>query len=67
MMTDYAGREVVLVDASTGAVVKKGDTIVSFRGNSDEVRSIEPPHKPSASGKVNGYYAGVYDLKFVVV
>jgi len=67
MMTDYAGNEVVLVHVSTGAVVNKGDAIVSFRGVSDEVRSIEPPHKPSASGKVNGYYASVYDLKFVAV
>jgi len=66
-MTDYAGNKVVLVSTDTGAVVNVGDAVVTFRGESDVVRSIEPPHKPSASGRVNGYYAGVYNLKFVVV
>tara|TARA_Y100000114_G_scaffold86296_1_gene79839 strand:- start:4599 stop:4799 length:201 start_codon:yes stop_codon:yes gene_type:complete len=66
-MIDYAGRKVALVDANTGVEIKKGDAIVTFRGKSDEVRFIEPPHKPSASGRVNGFYASVYGLKFVVV
>ena len=66
-MKNYLNKEVILIDITTGKQVKQGDPIVSFRGNKDTVRFCEPPHKPSASGKVNGYYASVYNLKYVEI
>ena len=62
---NYRGKQVQLVNETTGVRVLIGDTITSFRGQRAIVREVEPPHKPSASGRVNGYYASVWGLKFV--
>jgi len=63
----WDNKEVELVHETTGKVFKEGDAVTSFRGEPDVIRYIEPPHKSSASGRVNNYYAGVYDLKFQLV
>jgi len=64
-----------LVNKDTGAEVKVGDTVTSFRGEKAIVKYLEPPHKPSASGRVyvtqegmtgqQGFYASVFGLKYV--
>jgi hypothetical protein len=64
-MRNWRNKEVQLVNETTGVRVSTGDTITSFRGQQSIVRDVEPPHKPSASGRVNGYYASVWGLKFV--
>jgi len=61
-----------LVDKN-GKEVKVGDKIM-FKGNQVEVTSLEPPHKPGASGYVSTkkggsswidrYYAKVYDMEY---
>lgn len=61
--TGYDNKRFKLIDKN-GNEVNEGDSIVSFRGVSTTVNFVEPPHKPSASGKVNGYYASVYNLKW---
>ena len=61
-----------LVDKN-GKEVKVGDKIM-FHGKQVEVTSLEPPHKPGASGYVSTkekgsnwvdrYYAKVYDMEY---
>lgn len=69
---NWRNKEVKLVNRLTGEEVRKGDTIYFSKhgnsaGQSATLESIEPPHKPSASGKVNYYYASVFDLEFVEI
>jgi len=64
-MKNYNGKEVKLVCSSTGVEMSVGSEVVSFRGEREVITSIAPPHKSSASGYVNNYYAGVYNLEFV--
>lgn len=64
-MKNWRNKEVQLINEKTGEVVNKGDIIVTFRGERSILREAYPPHKPSASGRVNGYYASVWGLKFV--
>ena len=64
-MKNYNGKEVKLVCASTGVEKSIGDTVLSFRGELATIKSMRPPHKSSASGYVNNFYAGVYNLEFV--
>jgi len=64
-MKNYNGKEVKLVCESTGVEMSIGDTVLSFRGERSVITSMAPPHKSSASGYVNNFYAGVYNLKFV--
>lgn len=64
-MKNWRNKEVQLIEELTGKVINKGDTIFTFRGEESIVRDVYPPHKPSASGRVNGYYASVWGLKFV--
>ena len=64
-MKNYNGKEVKLVCESTGVEKNIGDTVLSFRGDLVTINSMQPPHKSSASGYVNNFYAGVYNLKFV--
>lgn len=64
-MKNYNGKEVKLVCASTGVEKGIGDEVLSFRGDLATIESMRPPHKSSASGYVNNFYAGVYNLKFV--
>ena len=66
-MRNYRDKEVKLVNTNTGKEVKIGDTVTSFRGETATVRYVRPPHKSSASGYVNDYYASVYDCEFVEV
>ena len=66
-MKNYNGKEVKLVCLSTGDEKNIGDTVLSFRGEERVITSMAPPHKSSASGYVNNFYAGVYNLKFVEV
>jgi len=66
-MKNWRNKEVQLIEESTGQVVNKGDVITTFRGETSIVRDVNPPHKPSSSGRVNGYYASVWGLKFVEV
>ena len=61
-MKNYRGKEVKLVCSSTGVEMSVGSEVVSFRG---ERSVMAPPHKSSASGYVNNFYAGVYNLEFV--
>jgi hypothetical protein len=67
LMKNYRNKEVIIINADTEKQVNIGDPITSFRGEQTTVKFCEPPHKPSASGKVNGYYAGVYNLKYVEI
>lgn len=62
--TGYDGKQFRLINKDTGTEVNEGDDIMSFRGEASTVNYGEAPHKPSANGKVNGYYASVYDLKW---
>jgi len=64
---DYSGKEVAIMHSVTKKFLTIGDEIKSFRGNRDVILHVEPPHKPSSSGRINNYYAGVYDLEFVRV
>ncbi len=64
-MKNYNGKEVKLVCSSTGVEMSVGSEIVSFRGERSVITSMAPPHKSSASGYVNNYYASVYNLEFV--
>ena len=66
-MRNYRDKEVKLVNTNTGKEVKIGDTVTSFRGETTTVKYVRPPHKPSACGYVNDYYAGVQDCEFVEV
>ena len=66
-MVNYRNKEVKLIDVNTGNEVNIGDKLVDFRGGESEARYFEPPHKASSSGKVNGYYASVYGLKYVEI
>lgn len=64
-----------LVDEKTGREIQLNETLTDFRGDTAVLTGLEPPHKPSASGKVvvlegDGtrlYYAGVYGLKYIKV
>jgi len=64
-MKNYRGKEVKLVCSSTGVEMSVGSEVLSFRGERSVITSIAPPHKSSASGYVNNYYAHVYNLEFV--
>ena len=64
-MKNYNGKEVKLVCLSTGDEKNIGDEVMSFRGDLATITSMNPPHKSSASGYVNNFYAGVYNLTFV--
>jgi hypothetical protein len=64
-MKNYRGKEVKLVCSSTGVEMSVGSEVLSFRGERSVITSIAPPHKSSASGYVNNYYASVYNLEFV--
>jgi|LakMenE01Jun11ns_1017448.scaffolds.fasta_scaffold9959586_22 hypothetical protein len=60
----YDNKQFKLINKDTGIEVNEGDDIVSFRGVATKVNYVQAPHKPSSSGKVNGYYASVYNLKW---
>jgi len=64
-MKNYRGKEVKLVCSSTGVEMSVGSEVVSFRGERSVITSMAPPHKSSASGYVNNFYASVYNLEFV--
>ncbi len=66
-MKNYEGKQVKLVCSSTGIEMGIGSEVLSFRGERSVITSMAPPHKSSASGYVNNYYASVYNLKFVEV
>jgi len=66
-MKNYRGKEVKLVCSSTGVEMSVGSEVLSFRGERSVITSMAPPHKSSASGYVNNYYAHVYNLEFVEV
>lgn len=66
-MKNYNGKEVKLMCVYTGIEKKLGDVVVNFRGEEGIISSMRPPHKSSASGYVNNFYAGVYDLEYVEV
>ncbi len=63
-MKNYRNKEVILVDCTTGKQVQIGDTITTFRGNKEIAKFFQPPHKFSSSGKVNNYYASVYNCEY---
>ena len=64
-MKNYNGKAVKLVCMSTGVEMSIGSEVLDFRGERSVITSMAPPHKSSASGYVNNYYAGVYNLEFV--
>jgi hypothetical protein len=64
-MKNYRDKEVKLVCMSTGVEMSIGSEVLSFRGERSVITSMAPPHKSSASGYVNNYYASVYNLEFV--
>ena len=66
-MKNYNGKEVKLVCLSTGVEKGIGDTVLSFRGEQSVITSMAPPHKSSAVGYVNNFYANVYNCKYVEV
>ena len=66
-MKNYRGKEVKLVCSSTGVEMSIGSEVLSIRGERSVITSMAPPHKSSASGYVNNFYAGVYNLEFVEV
>ena len=64
-MKNYNGKEVKLVCEKTGVEKSIGDTVLSFRGDLVTIGSMQPPHKSSASGYVNNFYANVYNLSLI--
>ena len=64
-MKNYRWKEVKLVCLSTGVEMSVGSEVLSFRCERSVITSMAPPHKSSASGYVNNYYAHVYNLEFV--
>ena len=66
-MKNYNGKEVRLVCEKTGVEKSIGDTVLSFRGEQSVITSMAPPHKSSAVGYVNNFYANVYNCKYVEV
>ena len=66
-MTNYRNKEVKLVCSTTGKQLFIGDEITDFRGEKTTITSMNPPHKSSASGYVNTFYASVYNTEFVEI
>lgn len=64
-MKNWNGKEVKLVCEKTGVEKTFGDKVLSFRGDVVTIKSMRPPHKESASGYVNNFYAGVYGCIYV--
>lgn len=62
----YDGIVFELVDEN-GKTVNTGDTITTFRGETEILESARAPHKPSSQGHVNNSYASVYGLEWVEV
>jgi hypothetical protein len=60
--------EWVLIDKTTGEVIREGSRVVSFRGSEGVVEYMRPPHKPSSCGHVTvggmEYYVTVFNLKW---
>jgi len=63
---NYNGVLYRLVKKETGEPVSIGDTILNFRDEPDKIKNASCPKKESSTGHVNGYYAQVYDLKWIV-
>ena len=80
-MKNWNNKEVICINSTTGQQVNIGDEVTTFRGKKRIVKSFEPPHKPSANGRiysycpsnddekpfVNGYYASVFGCEYVEV
>jgi len=64
----------VLKDIATGKILKVGDKVKTFRGETFTITGMRPPHKPNSSGHVSvkrhgskwecEYYPGVIDAKY---
>jgi len=70
-MKNWNNEEVICIDKTTGKKVEVGSHVVSFRGEVHTVKHLEPPHKPSASGRIyteenfgGGLYCGVFNCTF---
>ena len=72
-MKNWNDKEVICVDKTTQQPITIGDTIIDFRGEQHIVRRFEPPHKPSASGKIYteqssyGLYCHVFNCQYIEI
>lgn len=72
-MKNWNNKTVICINEKTGKEVKVGDKVTCFRGSEYTIRSFEPPHKPSSTGRIytheglGGKYASVYGCKYVEV
>jgi hypothetical protein len=70
----WNGKQVILVSEKTLKPVRIGQRVKDFRGDSAVITGGHAPRKPSSEGYVGVkdgdfemyYYAGVYDLKWVL-
>jgi hypothetical protein len=71
---NWYGKQVILVSEKTLKPVCIGQRVKDFRGDSAVITGGHAPRKPSSEGYVGVkdrdfemyYYAGVYDLKWVL-
>jgi hypothetical protein len=71
---NWDGKQVILVSEKTLKPVCIGQRVKDFRGDSAVITGGHAPRKPSSEGYVGVkdrdfemyYYAGVYDLKWVL-
>ena len=59
----------MLVDASTKMPIHEGETICSFRGDKETLTAsnTHPPKHSASTGRVNGKFPTVFNLKWVWV
>jgi hypothetical protein len=76
--TNYADEQVQLVNETSGAPVRIGQTVTDFRGNKSILTGAEAPHKESSTGRVyaktnayastaTSFYPSVFGLKWTAV
>jgi hypothetical protein len=63
---NYNGILYRLVKQETGEPVSIGDDIVNFRDEPDKIKNAVCPRHEASSGRVNGYFPHVYDLKWII-
>jgi hypothetical protein len=63
-MKNYRNKEVILINSTTKEQVHIGDKVTTFRGEVHTLRSMNPPHKSSSTGRANNFFPSVYNLEF---
>lgn len=62
----YNGVTYRLVTEDEMQPVSYGDAIMNHRDEPDTIKNAACPRHEASSGRVNGYFPHVYDLKWVV-